>query len=143
MEKYTIFFKICFLFIAVPVAYGSSQARGWTGTVAASLHNSNTRCELHLHHSFQQCWILNPLSEARDWTCILTNTIYYVGFLTLRATVGTPIPCSWLEELILSKWLYYSRHSAYSMQSLSKYQWPFSQNENKISKNLYGNTKDP
>ena len=28
----------------------------------------------NLHHSSQQQWILNPLCEARDWTCILTNT---------------------------------------------------------------------
>ena len=24
-----------------------------------------------LHHSSRQCWILNPLSKARDWTCYL------------------------------------------------------------------------
>ena len=27
-----------------------------------------------LHHSSKQRQILNPLSEARDWTCILTDT---------------------------------------------------------------------
>ena len=27
-----------------------------------------------LHHSSQQRWILNPLSEARDWTCVLMDT---------------------------------------------------------------------
>ena len=27
-----------------------------------------------LHHSSWQCWILNPLNAARDWTHILTNT---------------------------------------------------------------------
>ena len=27
-----------------------------------------------LHHSSWQCQILNPLSEARDWTCILVDT---------------------------------------------------------------------
>ena len=27
-----------------------------------------------LCHCSQQCWILNPLSEARDWTCILMGT---------------------------------------------------------------------
>ena len=26
------------------------------------------------HHSSQQCWILNPLSEARDQTCKLKET---------------------------------------------------------------------
>ena len=28
----------------------------------------------NLHHRSWQCWILNPLSEARDWTCILMDT---------------------------------------------------------------------
>ena len=32
-----------------------------------------------LYHSFQQCWILNPLSEARDQTCILTDTMNHNG----------------------------------------------------------------
>ena len=28
----------------------------------------------NLHHSSQQRWILNPLSEARGWTCVLMDT---------------------------------------------------------------------
>ena len=27
-----------------------------------------------LHHSSRQCWILNPLGEARDGICILMDT---------------------------------------------------------------------
>ena len=27
-----------------------------------------------LHHSLRQRWILNPLSEARDRTCMVTET---------------------------------------------------------------------
>lgn len=27
-----------------------------------------------LHHRPWQCWILNPLSEARDGTCVLVDT---------------------------------------------------------------------
>ena len=36
-------------------------------------------CICNLHHSSWQCWILNPLSEARDRTRILmdTNQIHY------------------------------------------------------------------
>ena len=30
-------------------------------------------CICDLHHSSQQRWILNPLSKARDRTCILTG----------------------------------------------------------------------
>ena len=42
-----------------------------------------------------------------------------------------------LEESMLSKWLYYPRQSADSIQSLSDYQWHFSQNE----QNFYGNKR--
>ena len=28
----------------------------------------------HLHHRSWQCWILNPLSEARDGTCVLMDS---------------------------------------------------------------------
>ena len=55
---------------------GVSQARGWIGVAATGLH-----------HSSQQHWILNPLSKARDWTCILLDTswVHYCW-----ATMGTP-----------------------------------------------------
>ena len=52
-------FFLC-LFRAAPVAYGGSQAKDQFGVVAAGLY-----------HSSQQHWILNPLSEARDQTCVL------------------------------------------------------------------------
>ena len=41
-----------------------------------------------LHHSLGQCWILNPLSKARDQTRVLRDTsrIHYCW-----ATMGTPI----------------------------------------------------
>ena len=48
-----------------------------------------------------------------------------------------------LEDSILSKWLYYPKQSTYSMQSLSNYQWHFSQIRKKKIYNLYENTKDP
>ena len=38
------------------------------------------------------------------------------------------IPCSWIGRIILSKWLFYPKQSIDSMQSLSSYQWYFSQN---------------
>ena len=48
------FFFFC-LFRVIPAAYGSSQARDWIGTVAASLHHSNinARSELHLQPALQ------------------------------------------------------------------------------------------
>ena len=45
------------IFRAALAAYGGSQARGRIGAIATNLH-----------HSSQQCWILNPLSKARDRT---------------------------------------------------------------------------
>ena len=44
-------------------------------------------CFCNLHSSLRQCQILNPLSEARNQTHILTH---YVRFLTHCATMGTP-----------------------------------------------------
>ena len=69
--------KTHFIFFrATPIAYGGSQARGQARAVAASLHPSS-----------QQCWILNPLSEARDWNCILMHASQ---ICFLWATTGTP-----------------------------------------------------
>ena len=59
-------------------AYGSSQARGQIRATAAGLHHSHNNAGLshiyNLHHSSQQCWILNPLSEARDQIHLLMDT---------------------------------------------------------------------
>ena len=48
--------------MATPVAHESSQARGRIEAVPAGLH-----------HSLKQHQILNPMSEARNWTHILTG----------------------------------------------------------------------
>ena len=59
------------------MAYGGSQARSQTGamldytTATATLDPSHV---CNLHHSSQQCWILNLLHETRDGTCILMDT---------------------------------------------------------------------
>ena len=71
---YLLFFFL--LFKAAPEAYGSSWTRGQIGAAASGL------C-----HSSWQCWILNQLSRARDWTWILMNT----SQVCYRwATKGTP-----------------------------------------------------
>ena len=68
-------FFVCLSFRVAPTAYGGSQARDHIEAVAACLCHSNARSEppCDLHHSSQQCWILNPLSEARDGTCVLMD----------------------------------------------------------------------
>ena len=45
-----------------------------------------------LHHSSRQHWILNPLSEARDWTCVLKDVsqIHFCWAMT-----GTPPLLFW------------------------------------------------
>ena len=76
------FFVFClFAFSgAAPAAYGGSQARGQIElrppaytTVIATPDPSHV-CDLH--HSSRQCWILNPLIEARDLTCVLMDACW-------------------------------------------------------------------
>ena len=66
-----LFFGLFGISWAAPVAYGGSQARGLIGAVATGLYIRATASQdpshvCKLHHSSWQCWILNPLSEARD-----------------------------------------------------------------------------
>ena len=42
-------------------------------TSAAATPDMSRICKLH--QSLWQPWILNPLSKARDWTCILMDTM--------------------------------------------------------------------
>ena len=67
------------LFRAIPTAYGGSQARGQIEAVAAGLRHSHSNVDLSLvcdlRHSSWQLWIFNPLSKARDQTCILIETV--------------------------------------------------------------------
>ena len=90
----------CFcLFRATPLAYRSFQARGLTGAIAAGLYHShgNVASKLHLRPT----QLLNPLSEARDWTCILMNTsrVCYP-----QATTGAPR--LGFEEASLKRYIY-------------------------------------
>ena len=54
----------------------------WYTTATPDLSHS-----CYLHCSSRQCWILNPLSGARNWTCILMDTS---GLHYYWATMGTP-----------------------------------------------------
>ena len=63
------------------MVYGSVRARGQIRaaaavaayTTATAMPDLSHACDLH--HSLWQCQILNPLSEARDETCMLTETM--------------------------------------------------------------------
>ena len=67
------------LFMAAPVAYSRSQARGWIGAVAEACATATATldpsCMCDLCHSLWQCQIFNPLCEGRDWICILMDTV--------------------------------------------------------------------
>ena len=73
-----LFFFVFDLFRAAPAACGVSEARHWIGATAAGPPHS------HSNARSQACrWptpqltaipIFNPLSEARDWTCVLMDT---------------------------------------------------------------------
>ena len=62
-----------------------------------------------------------------------TKDLYIENYKTLMKEIKEDtnrwrnIPCSWIGR-ILSKWLYYPKQSIESMQSLSSYQWYFSEN---------------
>ena len=67
-----------YLFRATHVAYGCSQARIQLElhlpayTTATAMQDPSHICDLP--HSSWQLQILNPLSKARDWTCIFMDT---------------------------------------------------------------------
>ena len=71
-------FLFFFLFRTAPAAYGSFQNRGWIRAAVAA-YTTNTAIQdpssiCNQHHCSQQCWILNPMSGARDQTPALMDT---------------------------------------------------------------------
>ena len=84
------FFVFCLL-RAIPVAYGSSQARGLLKlqlpayTTATVTPDPSHVCDPH--HSSRQHQLLNPLNEARDSICniMVPSQIHFQC-----ATTGTP-----------------------------------------------------
>ena len=70
-------------------------------TTATATATWDPICICNLHHTSWQRWIPNPLSKARDWTCILMNTSQICFHW---ATIGPP-------PLIYFQWLrLYSLH---------------------------------
>ena len=106
----TFFF---FLFMAVPMAYGSSQARGWIGAAAVGQpHNhSKAKSEPCLQPTWLH-WILNPLSEARDqthvlmdancWTMMGTPKCYSLLITVYPLSLCNALPCLLLQYLSYS-----------------------------------------
>ena len=97
------FFLFFFLLFLGPhlLAHGNSQARGWIGAVATATRDPSGICDLH--HSSRQGQILNPLSEARNRTCILMDTslVHYLWAMT-----GTPWFAEVLNNGVGSEWMW-------------------------------------
>ena len=84
-------FFVCFVFLGPHSWHKEVPSLGiklelWLPayTIAIAMPDLSGVCDLH--HSSWLCWILNPLSEARDWTCVLMD------FSRVRyrwATMGT------------------------------------------------------
>ena len=72
------FFWVFLSFRAAPVAYGGSQVRGGIRATAAGLHHSHSNFRFEPHPwpmpQLTAMQILNPLSRARDRTCVLMDT---------------------------------------------------------------------
>ena len=81
---------VCFLiFSGHALCIGSSQTRGWIELklLAYTIAMPYPSCVSDLHWSSWQCWILNPLNEAKNQSCVFmdTNQVHYHW-----ATKGTP-----------------------------------------------------
>ena len=67
-------------FMVPPMAYGSSQAKGSIGAIAAGLHTTprtmpDPKCICDLRCSLWQQQIPDPLREVRDRTQILIESL--------------------------------------------------------------------
>ena len=89
--SFLFFFLFLFVFLGVhpqhmqvPMPGIKSELQLLAYTTATAMPDPIHICSLYL--SSQQQWILNPLSEARDWTCVLmeTSQVHYHW-----ATTGT------------------------------------------------------
>ena len=79
------FFKFFFFLRAIPMAYGSSQARGQIGATAASLHHShsNTRSQPHLQSTLHHMATLDPWPTAQGQGLNLRPHGHLLGSLLL------------------------------------------------------------
>ena len=78
---FSFFLSLFFFFLVggTLVEYGGSLARSLIQPAAASLHHSHGKMGSDLHHSSCQCWILNPLSKARDQTLDTSRLLHLLS----------------------------------------------------------------
>ena len=107
---FNFFCFLLYFFRVVPAAYGSSQVRVrlkvqlLAYTIPTAMQDSSHVCDLQ--HTSWQPWVLNPLSEARDQTCILMDTsqghnpLSHNGNSSVLLMIGARLGCSSLELLM-------------------------------------------
>jgi len=108
-----LLFALSFLFVFLgpqPGAYENSLARDPIGAVTPAYSTATATpdlsCVCNLHHSSQQCQILNLLSKTRDWTCILMDASH-VHFHWTR--MGTPPVFSFYLQSNLIVYIFISK----------------------------------
>ena len=74
-----LFFSFFFFFLGLYLWYMEVPGLGveselWLPAYATATEAWDLSCICGLHHSLQQCWILNPLSQRRGQTHILLDT---------------------------------------------------------------------
>ena len=94
-DFFFLFFLFCFLglnlqYMEVPRLGVKSELQLRIYATATAMQNPSCAC--HLHNSSRQCWILNPLREARNQTrnLMVTSQIHFpcatMGTLNLHLT---------------------------------------------------------
>ena len=80
-------------------------------------------CTCDLHHNSEQCWILNPLSKARDWTCVLmgirfvsTEPRWELPWLPLKAEQV----CDWSSLIRARKFSFLPSNMQHSFYSVDR-----------------------
>ena len=118
----SFFFFFLFLVKATPMASGSSQARDWIRTAAAGHSHSHSNWDpshvCDLYHRSRQRQILNPLSEARDQTCILMDTSWISYHW---ATTGTTCIFFWYRPRSLQVFSISNSYSLYLRWNMMNY----------------------
>ena len=89
-DSFSFFFSFLSFFRAAPSSCGSSQAKVQLLAFATATAMQNPNHIFDLHHSSRQCWILKPLSKARDQTQVLMDTSQVHNLLSQK---GTPRTC--------------------------------------------------
>ena len=76
---FTKFFFSFFVFLGLHPSHMELPRRGIESELeppayTTAIATQDPSCVCKLHHSSGQRYILNPLSDARDWTCVLMDT---------------------------------------------------------------------